>query len=96
MLDGLFALAGRLFDVRVRAADGEAPVWHPDVRFFRVEDERGAPVAAFYLDPYSRPAEKRGGAWMDEVRRPRRPARLPVAYLVCNQVAAGRRQPVAA
>ncbi len=49
-----------------RAADGEAPVWHPDVRFFRVADEDGTPIAAFYLDPYSRPAEKRGGAWMDE------------------------------
>lgn len=26
----------------------------------------GKPKAYFYLDPYSRPAEKRGGAWMDE------------------------------
>ena len=38
---GLFALAERLFGVRIRAADGEAPVWHPDVRFFRVDDEAG-------------------------------------------------------
>ena len=85
VLDGLFALAERLFGVRVRAADGEAPVWHPDVRFFRVEDARGSPVAAFYLDPYSRPAEKRGGAWMDEVVG-RGPGRLPIAHLVCNQI----------
>merc|ERR1719353_766434 len=27
----------------------------------------GKPIAYFYLDPYSRPSEKRGGAWMDEV-----------------------------
>src|SRR5262245_8887203 len=85
VLDGLFALAERLFGVRVRAADGEAPVWHPDVRFFRVEDASGSPVAAFYLDPYSRPAEKRGGAWMDEVVG-RGPGRLPIAHLVCNQI----------
>jgi oligopeptidase A len=85
VLDGLFALAKRLFGVRVRPADGEAPVWHPDVRFFRVEDASGAPVAAFYLDPYSRPAEKRGGAWMDECVG-RAPGRLPIAYLICNQV----------
>jgi oligopeptidase A len=85
VLDGLFALAERLFGVRVRAADGEAPVWHPDVRFFRVEGASGAPVAAFYLDPYSRPAEKRGGAWMDEVVG-RGPGRLPIAHLVCNQI----------
>jgi oligopeptidase A len=92
VLEGLFDLAGRLFGVRIRAADGEAPVWHPDVRFFRVSDAAGEPLAAFYLDPYSRPAEKRSGAWMDEcVGRSRlfRDAsgapRLPVAYLVCNQ-----------
>jgi oligopeptidase A len=28
-----------------------------------------APCAYFYLDPYSRPAEKREGAWMEEVSR---------------------------
>jgi hypothetical protein len=27
----------------------------------------GKPKAGFFLDPYSRPAEKRGGAWMAEV-----------------------------
>lgn len=83
VLDGLFALAERLLGVRIEAADGEAPVWHPDVRYFRVFDDEG-PIAAFYLDPYSRPAEKRGGAWMDECIG-RAPGRDPVAYLVCNQ-----------
>ena len=92
VLDGLFTLAGRLFGVTIRAADGEADVWHPDVRFFRVLGAEGDEIAAFFLDPYSRPGEKRGGAWMDEcVGRSRRlagdaaPVRLPVAYLVCNQ-----------
>ncbi|HZR84902.1 MAG TPA: M3 family metallopeptidase [Candidatus Binatia bacterium] len=85
VLDGLFALVGRLFGVTVEAADGEAPIWHDDVRFFRIRDESGAEIAAFYLDPYSRPAEKRGGAWMDECIG-RAPGRRPVAYLVCNQV----------
>lgn len=84
VLQGLFDLVGRLFEVTVRTADGEAPVWHPDVRFFRIHDRTGAEMAAFYLDPYSRPAEKRGGAWMDECVG-RAPGRLPIAYLVCNQ-----------
>lgn len=64
VLDGLFLLVKRLFDVDVAPADGEAAVWHPDVRFFSVSIN-GQPKAYFYLDPYSRPAEKRGGAWMD-------------------------------
>ena len=90
VLDGLFALCDRLFGVRIEAADGEAPLWHADVRFFRVRDAAsGAPLAAFYLDPYSRPGSKRGGAWMDEclVRQTGADGTvvLPVAYLVCNQ-----------
>ncbi len=91
VLDGLFALAKKLFDIDVVAADGEAPVWHEDVRFFRVRAQGGEDLAAFYMDPYSRPAEKRGGAWMNEVvgrsrlfPRASGDARLPVAYLVCN------------
>jgi oligopeptidase A len=91
VLDGLFATAKRLFGVSVRPADGEAPVWHPDVRFFRIADEAGRDIAAFYLDPYSRPADKRGGAWMDNALDRKRLGdgtwRLPVAYLVCNQTA---------
>ena len=89
VLEGLFGLARELFGVSVEPADGEAPVWHPDVRFFRVRGEDGAVLAHFYLDPYSRPATKRGGAWMDEFlsreRRPDGSLVLPLALLCCNQ-----------
>ena len=92
VLDGLFALAERLFGVTISAADGDAPLWHPDVRYFQVSDAADKSVVAhFYLDPYSRPAEKRGGAWMDEcIVRAKESTdtdqvRLPVAYLICNQ-----------
>jgi oligopeptidase A len=91
VLDGLFGLVERVFGVTVTAADGQAPVWHPDVRYFQIADETGA-IAYFYLDPYSRPAEKRGGAWMDDcIGRAKMTeagttsTRKPVAYLVCNQ-----------
>ena len=88
VLDGLFGLCSRLFDVEITPADGEAPVWHKDVRFFHVR-RGGEPIAAFYLDPFSRPASKRGGAWMDECLGRHRNSDgslvLPVAYLICNQ-----------
>ncbi|PIG95321.1 M3 family metallopeptidase [Gloeocapsopsis sp. IPPAS B-1203] len=91
VLDGLFGLVERVFGVSVTAADGQAPVWQPDVRYFQIADESGA-IAYFYLDPYSRPAEKRGGAWMDDcIGRAKMTeagttlTRKPVAYLVCNQ-----------
>ena len=91
VLDGLFKLAKKLYDVDIVAADGQVPVWDKDVRFFEVRKE-GKPKAYFYLDPYSRPAEKRGGAWMDEVCSQSKlfaegdnSVRLPVAHMVCNQ-----------
>ena len=89
VLEGLFALANRIFAITIIPADGQAPVWHPDVRYFQVLNSQQAPIAHFYLDPYSRPAEKSGGAWMDEcINRAKinGTVRLPIAYLVCNQV----------
>ena len=92
VLAGLFTLANRLFGVTITAADGQAPIWHEDVRYFQISDGSNQPLAYFYLDPFSRPAEKRGGAWMDEcVNRAKMQqangssVRLPVAYLICNQ-----------
>lgn len=91
VLNGLFTLVERLFEVEVEPADGQVPVWHEDVRFFKVK-KNGRTKAYFYFDPYSRPSEKRGGAWMDEVCSQSRlfaaegeDIRLPVAHMVCNQ-----------
>ncbi len=92
VLDGLFTLAKRIFGVTITAADGQAPIWQEDVRYFQVSNEAGEAIAHFYLDPYSRPAEKRGGAWMNDcigrakIRLEEQfMTRLPVAYLICNQ-----------
>lgn len=93
VLSGMFQLVERLFDVTVTEETGSVPVWHPDVQFFRMHNATtGKPVAAFYLDPYSRPAEKRGGAWMDVLlsrstvmAEPGEEVRLPIAYMCCNQ-----------
>lgn len=92
VMDGLFSLVKKLFGINVEPADGLAPVWNEDVRFYCVKDYTGSPIAYFYFDPYSRPSEKRGGAWMDEVvsrsrvlSRDGSSVRLPVAHMVCNQ-----------
>ncbi|KAL6012716.1 hypothetical protein ACLOJK_003205 [Asimina triloba] len=92
VLDGLFNLVKMLFDVNIEAADGLAPVWNKDVRFYCVKDSLGDPIAYFYFDPYSRPSEKQGGAWMDGVvgrshalAHDGASVRLPIAHVVCNQ-----------
>ena len=104
VLDGLFHIIETVFEVRIRP--DTAPVWHPSVRFFRIERASGgyaAPklVARFYLDLYARPG-KRPGAWMDHVRsrwaRPDGELQTPVAHLVCNftppAVVGGQARPV--
>ena len=82
---GLFKVTETLFGVKIRR--DEAAVWHPDVRFFRVENQDGGLVAQFYLDLYAREG-KRGGAWMDDARARHKHAhggvQTPVAYLTCN------------
>ncbi|KAF9678135.1 hypothetical protein SADUNF_Sadunf07G0003500 [Salix dunnii] len=92
VMDSLFNLAKTLFGIDIEPADGLAPVWNNDVKFYRVKDSSGSPIAYFYFDPYSRPSEKRGGAWMDEVvsrsrvlSRNGKAPRLPIAHMVCNQ-----------
>lgn len=81
---GLFGLVQTLFNIRI--VKDSAPVWHPDVQFFRIENAQGEKIAQFYMDLYARP-NKRGGAWMDNDRTRNRlygKLQTPVAYLVCN------------
>ena len=86
VVDGLFAVVGRLFGIRVRER-GDVPTWHPEVRFFEIEDRDGNPRGRFYLDLYARP-HKRGGAWMaGAIQRRRLPdgeIQQPAAFLTCN------------
>ena len=63
---GMFSLAGRIFNIKVEAADKDVETLNTDVQFIEVFDgDREKHIASFYLDPYSRPADKSGGAWMD-------------------------------
>jgi oligopeptidase A len=84
VLNGMFGLVERLYGLSIER--DQAPLWHPDVRFYRLQDRTGALVGRFYLDLYARPG-KRGGAWMDDAITRRRAGsgiQTPVAYLTCN------------
>ena len=87
VLDGLFSLCQRLFGIEVKAADDQSCIWQEDVTLYDVFNEQGDLIAGFFLDPYSRPENKRGGAWMDDciIRCvTAEESRLPVAHLICN------------
>jgi oligopeptidase A len=84
VLAGLFRVIGALYGVRIRREEAQA--WHPDVKFYAIDDAKGSVVGHFYLDLYAREA-KRGGAWMDDARNRRRvrgAIQTPVAFLTCN------------
>ncbi|MFI9654166.1 oligopeptidase A [Guyparkeria sp. GHLCS8-2] len=86
VVDGLFTVVERLFGIQVRERN-DVPTWHPDVRFYEIEDRDGNPRGRFYLDLYAR-AHKRGGAWMaGAIQRHRLPngsIQQPAAFLTCN------------
>ena len=101
VMAGFFELVERLFGIVIREGDGTAPLWQKDVRYYDIFDATAAgptdePIAGFYLDPFSRPENKRGGAWMDDcLSRDATGESLqkPVAHLVCNSTPPAGDQP---
>lgn len=85
VLNGMFEVANRLFDIDVKARP-EVETCHADSHYYSIY-VGGQEVAGFYLDLYTR-KNKRGGAWMADCRVRRRLSdgslQLPVANLVCN------------
>ncbi len=52
VIAGLFKVIESLFTVQVK--EDTAPVWHEDVRFYRIETPAGDLVGQFYMDLYAR------------------------------------------
>jgi len=86
VLDGMFGIASKLFGVEVTRDDAGAERWDPSVMFFRVVDQESQKhIASFFLDPYARPGEKNGGAWMQPfIGKSKVLDKKPVAFLTCN------------
>lgn len=84
VLSGLFKVIESLYSLRFVKAS--APVWHPDVNYYALQNLDGSAVGGLYLDLYARTG-KQGGAWMNDVlSRDRKGDDLqnPVALVVCN------------
>jgi oligopeptidase A len=96
VLPGLFAVVNKLYGLHISEIS-EFDRYHPDVRFFAIQDQYKVVRGRFYLDLYARP-QKRGGAWMNDCVNRKKIAQVPlnpplakgeeiqtpVAYLVCN------------
>jgi len=65
---GAFWAAGQLYGLQFTLLEpGTVPVYHPDIRVWKVSDADGRDVGLFYFDPYARTG-KRSGAWMNAYR----------------------------
>jgi oligopeptidase A len=92
ILQGLFSIVNRLYGIHI--VEREAPVWHPDARYFELEDQ-GTVLGGFYFDLYAR-SGKRGGAWMSGFRsrmQTENGLQKPICYMVCNFTPAVGTQP---
>ena len=84
LVNGMFWMAGRLWDLNFRETTGAIPVFEPAVRTFEVTHARtGAHVGVFYLDNWAREG-KRSGAWMTTYRDQRRLAPAQTAIVSNN------------
>lgn len=84
VLDGLFSVIQKLFNVSLRPSD--APTWHSDAQAFEVNAAGGQILGTLYVDLYARQG-KQSGAWVDSERNRRKTAgtiQTPVVYLTCN------------
>ncbi|MFK5890021.1 MAG: M3 family metallopeptidase [Flavobacteriaceae bacterium] len=62
VLEGVFKVAQKLYGINFELINN-IDTYHPDVKTFKVTDEKGAYKAIFYADFFPRPG-KRQGAWM--------------------------------
>jgi oligopeptidase A len=91
VLDGMFAVAKKLYDVRLRRV--RPPLHAKDIRAFEVS--RGTrKIGYFLLDLYAKP-QKRSGAWAACLRSPDASrSQLPILINVINAQAPVGRSPV--
>lgn len=64
---GAFDVASKLYGLQFKRLDN-MPVYHPDMEVFEVTGEDGAHVGVLYTDYFPRD-NKRGGAWMNALRK---------------------------
>ena len=67
MIQAMFHMAGQLYGLRFVENTGQVPVWHPDIRTWRVTNRAGEDVGVFYGDMFARTG-KRSGAWATTYR----------------------------
>lgn len=86
VIAGLFTIVNKLYGMTMDEVK-DVDIWHPDVKCYRVLDEKNQVRGYIYVDLFAR-QHKRGGAWMDSCQSRRKltngSIQLPIATLTCN------------
>ncbi len=92
--EGMFWVSGELFGLKFEEIN-DAPVFHPDVRVWKVTDAGGAFAGLWYFDPYARPG-KNSGAWMTNYREQQKLGGdiQPIVSNNCNYIKGKPGEPV--
>jgi oligopeptidase A len=88
VFSGLFEIVRRLYSIRVSEVR-DLPVWHEQVRSYKISDADGSVLGYFYADFFPR-EQKRDGAWMNAFLTGDRPAApgggTPHVGLICGNL----------
>ena len=60
--EGIFFVANKLFGITFEQLDN-VPLPHPEAVAFECKEADGTTLGVLFMDMFSRPGEKRGGAW---------------------------------
>lgn len=104
VLSGMFRIAEQLFGLKIREQEsvfvapgqtlppesgGAMEVWHPEVKYYEIRNDRGTHLGSFYADWHPRDS-KRGGAWMNYLKTGSPPVgehdRVPHLGLICGNM----------
>lgn len=85
VMQGAFNVATKLWGIRFKELKN-VPVYDQTVRVFEVTEQDGKHIGLFFVDYYNR-SNKRGGAWMNNLRERRTKdgkTSYPIVFNVCN------------
>lgn len=88
VLDGLFEIAGRIFQIKIEEENSENfQAWHEDVRLLKISDQNGDALGYCYLDLHPREGKYGHAAAFSLIEGKYRPDGVyqrPVAAMICN------------
>ncbi|HDQ00416.1 MAG TPA: M3 family peptidase [bacterium] len=82
VINGVFDVATKLYGIAFSERT-DIPTYHPDVKVFEVKEADGEHIGILYTDYFPR-ASKRGGAWMNSLRKQKRVDGKHVTPVICN------------